>query len=164
MIDFHSIDEEGRATIVHNDIKPNQFISINGVYKLNDFNKSMFLKYDKDTGISCPNKNKVPSSTGTFRSPEEYSKTRLDEKVDVYALGNTIFTILTGHWPWPHLKNKEVHKNVRSGEHSPLPKAIIESKNKYTRALIEAMEMCLKHKSSERASAREVQMFLKSML
>ena len=124
----------------------------------------MFLKYDKDTGESCPNKNKVPSSTGTFRSPEEYSKARLDEKVDVYALGNTIYTILTGHWPFEGVRNNVVHNKVRSGERSPLPEAIMKSDNKYTQGLIEAMKMSQRQVPSERASAREVETFLKHIL
>ena len=37
---FHSIDDEQKPSIVHNDIKPDQYILIDGVYKLNDFNKA----------------------------------------------------------------------------------------------------------------------------
>ena len=49
LVAFHSIDDEQKSSIVHNDIKPNQFIMIDGVYKLNDFNKAsqsyfMFLR------------------------------------------------------------------------------------------------------------------------
>merc|ERR1711862_176627 len=40
--DIHNVEKE--PSIVHSDISPDQFIYINGHYKLNDFNRCRFLR------------------------------------------------------------------------------------------------------------------------
>ena len=47
------VDSQGRATIAHMDIKANQFILINGTYKINDFNMCEFLKWDPEAEEYC---------------------------------------------------------------------------------------------------------------
>lgn len=154
LADFHSIDE--RPSIVHNDVKPSQFIRINGVYKLNDFNKAKYLLYNESTGKKCHNKNVVPSSTGTFRSPEEYKGTRLTEKVDVYALGNSIYTILAGSYPFEGMRNTRVHKIVIDGARAILPDHVLNSEDPYVKALVRAMKLSQIHDPEKRASARDI--------
>ena len=59
-------ESNGRHILVHNDIKPMQFIQTSkdgSVYKLNDFNKSVFLTYKKGSGNKCPFHNKITKST-----------------------------------------------------------------------------------------------------
>lgn len=52
--DAHHVDDMERATIVHADIKPNQFLRMGGYkYLLNDFNRARFLKYNIDRNESC---------------------------------------------------------------------------------------------------------------
>lgn len=41
------------AGIVHADIKPNQFLNVEGKYKLNDFNRAHFIKQNVDTNETC---------------------------------------------------------------------------------------------------------------
>jgi hypothetical protein len=35
-----------------------------------------------------------------YRSPEEYRGDSIDEKIDVFSMGNNIYTLLTGLWPY----------------------------------------------------------------
>jgi hypothetical protein len=51
--DAHHYDSKGRATIAHTDIKPNQFIHIDGKYQLSDFNRCRFLTWDPELEEHC---------------------------------------------------------------------------------------------------------------
>jgi hypothetical protein len=51
--DAHHYDRKGRATIAHTDIKPNQFINIDGKYQLSDFNRCRFLTWDPKREEHC---------------------------------------------------------------------------------------------------------------
>ena len=51
--DMHNIDKEGVASIAHTDITPGQFILIDGMYKLNDFNRARFIRWNKAENKPC---------------------------------------------------------------------------------------------------------------
>jgi hypothetical protein len=51
--DFHHFNKEGLATMAHMDIKPNQFLLIDGIYQLNDFNVCEFLTWNKTADEYC---------------------------------------------------------------------------------------------------------------
>ena len=51
--DAHFVDEKGRATIAHTDITGGQFIYINGIFKLNDFNRARFLRWNEEKQEPC---------------------------------------------------------------------------------------------------------------
>jgi hypothetical protein len=51
--DAHHFDDKGRATIAHCDIKLDQFLLVNGVYQLNDFNRAKFLSWDPERNEQC---------------------------------------------------------------------------------------------------------------
>lgn len=51
--DMHNVDKEGVPSMVHSDITLSQFILIDGIYKLNDFNRVRFLTYNKKKGELC---------------------------------------------------------------------------------------------------------------
>lgn len=51
--DAHHYDSQGRATIAHTDLKPNQWIYLNGKYQLNDFNRCRFLSWNTDKDEVC---------------------------------------------------------------------------------------------------------------
>mmetsp|Transcript_22108 Transcript_22108/g.33779 ORF Transcript_22108/g.33779 Transcript_22108/m.33779 type:complete len:348 (-) Transcript_22108:633-1676(-) len=64
--DTHTFDGE-YASIAHTDITPSQFIRIDGVFKLNDFNRARFIRWNKALQEPCPYW--VGSNPGKFRSP-----------------------------------------------------------------------------------------------
>lgn len=51
--DAHHYDDQGRATIAHTDLKPNQWIYLNGRYQLNDFNRCRFMTWSTDKDEPC---------------------------------------------------------------------------------------------------------------
>ena len=44
----HHFDERDIATVVHADIGTDQFLMVDGVYMLNDFNRGKFLSWDPE--------------------------------------------------------------------------------------------------------------------
>jgi aminoglycoside phosphotransferase (APT) family kinase protein len=52
--DLHHVDELGRATIVHNDLDPEQMVMIDGEYYLTDFNKAILLTLQSDANKTRP--------------------------------------------------------------------------------------------------------------
>jgi serine/threonine protein kinase len=51
--DAHNFDHRERATIAHCDLSPDQFLLVDGVYKLNDFNRAKFLSWDPERDEQC---------------------------------------------------------------------------------------------------------------
>ena len=52
--DMHNFDKEGVASMAHTDITPSQFVNVDGIYKLNDFNRVRFIRWNKRTKEPCP--------------------------------------------------------------------------------------------------------------
>lgn len=81
----------------------------------------------------------------------------------MYSLGNTFYMMLSQQWPWEGLEEKEAIKRVMDGRRPEIPKSIQKS-NPAVQTLLEAMRMSQKQDSEERATAREVESFLKEKL
>ena len=116
------------GAIVHGDIQLGQFLfsSNKSIVKLNDFNRAEFMLWDNANQEYCRYKNgpghgnvslllcyefnfssivSQPSMPLGFvqckwRAPEEYYDNPLNEKVDVWALGNNMYALLTGLYPF----------------------------------------------------------------
>jgi serine/threonine protein kinase len=161
---IHEIDGNGRPSMVHYDLNPhNVAVVTTGKPKLNDFNTAEFLHWNPKTNETCgfPSRLHEP----WWRAPEEVvlnqeDRPLLNEKVDVYALGNLIFYILTLQHP-RGLKNKkerlaEVREQVARGEPPMLEETYAKSTNPVVKAFREAMKLCFEPDPKQRGSAREV--------
>jgi len=97
-----------------------------------------------------------------YRAPEEYKVEALSEKVDVFSLGNIIYSIITGSFPFEgtfegrEFSSKEGRKRVKNGEKPPLKKEYRESDNPIDRVFLKAMELCFVYRWQDRAQAYEV--------
>ena len=116
---MHEIDGINNATMVHYDINPMNVAIMKGAKpKLNDFNTVEFLRWNVKTNERCGFRGRLHEPW--WRAPEElvmprsYSSGKnlpyeaaglvesqedqplLDEKIDVWALGNLIHYVLTG--------------------------------------------------------------------
>jgi len=157
--------KSSNATMVHYDLNYHNIAVVDGRYpKLNDFNVAMFLGWD-------PKKKETCGFEGRFRepwwrSPEEMQNhiedgkddIPLTEKVDVYSLGNILWSLLTNKSPW--VKDSKVMDELRPrvarGEMPPLPSKIANSTEPSIVAIRNAMFKCLRINPEERASAGEV--------
>ena len=80
--------------IIHRDIKPdNIIITDKGRAMLVDFGISKVYEANKGTTIGAK------AVTPGFSPPEQYGRGRTDARSDVYALGATLYTLLTGLVP-----------------------------------------------------------------
>lgn len=161
--DLHNFNHKAPA-VVHGDIMVNQFIKIDGVFKLNDFNRCHFMYWNttSDSG-SCPYY--YPDGNAwIFRSPEEYYYDLQTEEIDVYSMGNIIYVLLMELWPFEELEaeggSSPVRKRVRKGIRPPLDDRLLESDDPSIIAMLHAMRMCWIHEWRERATAMQVRDYL----
>ena len=83
-----------RKGVLHNDLKPdNLLLTREGVLKVVDFGTASFMH--KGPG------EEYIVGTPAYMSPEQRSGQPLDTRTDVYALGITVYELLTGRTPFP---------------------------------------------------------------
>ncbi len=95
-----------------------------------------------------------------FRAPEEYKMEEQTEKIDVYSLGNAIFSILTGLYPFNDMEMKDAQKRVVDGETPSIPLEYVKSNHPIDKALVQAIQMCWVYDWRDRAKASEVRNLL----
>mmetsp|Transcript_18065 Transcript_18065/g.37022 ORF Transcript_18065/g.37022 Transcript_18065/m.37022 type:complete len:600 (-) Transcript_18065:503-2302(-) len=162
------------ATLVHNDINPRNIImTSSGKPKLNDFNVAEFLTWDSETKQPCGFDGRLHEPW--WRSPEEMisypnsSRTecranptglKLDEKVDVYSLGNALFVLLEGFEPRgkkdKERRSKSVSNEVAKGEIPPFSEHIATSTDKLTVAMRQTILACWEAVPERRPTAAAI--------
>ena len=177
--------KNGKATHVHADVKPPQFLLFNRhgknatttdaapILQLNDFNRGKFLTRNKDNE-TCPfTMCHVHHKGSTYRAPEEYMEcAEQDDRIDVFSLGGVFFYLLSdGEKPWYHLHNYQYAvKGILNGEKPRLPTSdeyksggkkivqFVEERSKHPAfvALKEIMMKCWAFKPEDRPSSKEV--------
>ncbi|KAL7545541.1 hypothetical protein ACHAWF_008891 [Thalassiosira exigua] len=179
----HEIDMLGSAvSVVHNDINLGNIFMGHKNPLLNDFNIAVLMMKDRRTGESCSFPGHFPNPQ--WKSPEEQvgpegnSIGELNEKVDIYALGNILFRMATGKCPWRD-RDEVIYRNstrelhitsdqkehiarlkVDQGRMPQVPKETLKSRDPYVNVLLKAMKWCYMAKPEERPTAREVAEFL----
>ncbi len=155
----HELDD--RPSMVHYDINPrNIAIVAGGKPKLNDFNIAEFLHYNPTTNKTCGFRSRLHEPW--WRAPEEVTignSNLLDESVDVYALGNLLFHILTTHSPRGKMKRErmeEVRQVVAKGVRPTMAQEYTTSKDPSIVAIRKAIYKCHEFDPKKRPSAREV--------
>ena len=109
-----ALHEISGGPIVHTDIQAKQFlVSSTGRIKINDFNRCRFMAQSNITGEPCSFR--IPSAPGKSRSPEEYLYEALDEKLDIYSVGNILYTILTKREAWDGYNGVVAQSRIQEG-------------------------------------------------
>lgn len=86
------------AGVLHRDIKPaNCFIDTDGVVKVGDFGLSISTEGSRDLDVT---QHGVFLGTPAFCSPEQLRGEPLDVRSDIYAVGVTLYYLLTGQTPF----------------------------------------------------------------
>lgn len=125
--------------IIHHDIKPaNILIDANGNYCITDFGISIKSGVD---GEGCSNRDS--RGTAAYMPPERFKNEYIpDTSSDVWALGATVYELLTGDVPFGNRGGEAQSKGVR------IP--AIKNKSKKVTRIIHA---CLNYDSQKRPSA-----------
>ena len=160
--DAHNIID-GKPSIAHTDLKPNQWISLHGKYMLNDFNRARLLSWDVKAKEPCGFK--VGKNSGIWRSPEEYRYDEENEKVDVWTLGNVLYFLLMREPPWLDVSPNQVHEQVMQGARPIInSNAILISDNPFDVAMRDAMDACFIFDPRDRPGAQAVADILKKAM
>ena len=100
------LDAAASAGILHRDIKPsNCFIDANGAVKVGDFGLSISTAAAERQGGF--------QGTPQFAPPEQFSGATLDTRADIYAVGATLFYLLTGRAPFDGSDVTELIERVK---------------------------------------------------
>lgn len=125
--------------VLHLDIKPNNIMIC----------KDMSVKV-LDMGISAKisGKRNNPKVCGTpaFMPPEQFEKKPLGRYTDIFALGVTLYSMLTANLPFTGTTHTEIWENIKYGRY-PSPETYYPYVNK---AFIPIIDKALKSDPSER--------------
>jgi len=84
--------------VLHRDVKPsNCFIENDGTVKVGDFGLSISTKGQTETNVTVTG---TFLGTPAFSSPEQLKGDELDVRSDIYAVGVTLYYLLTGKTPF----------------------------------------------------------------
>lgn len=99
-----------QAGVLHRDIKPsNCFVGPDGSVKIGDFGLSVSMLAEEETSVTATG---VVMGTPAYASPEQLRGDDLDVRADIYSVGATLFTLLTGQAPFEGDNAIQVVANV----------------------------------------------------
>lgn len=110
-----------RPTMVHNDLNLANLMFVNDDRPVwNDFNIAILLMKHNETGLPCPFYSHFPNPQ--WKSPEEQVTDDeesdqhppiVNEKIDIYALGNVFYRMVAGGSPWKRPEAKKVYADEK---------------------------------------------------
>jgi uncharacterized RDD family membrane protein YckC len=104
--------------VLHRDIKPsNCFVGPDGSVKVGDFGLSVSTLAKDDSYVTATG---VIMGTPAYASPEQLRGDDLDVRTDIYSVGATLFTLLTGQAPFEGKNAVQVVTNVVNTKPKPL--------------------------------------------
>mmetsp|Transcript_29355 Transcript_29355/g.45403 ORF Transcript_29355/g.45403 Transcript_29355/m.45403 type:complete len:618 (+) Transcript_29355:56-1909(+) len=169
------------ASLIHNDINMDNILLGNRdgirVPLINDFNIAIFRKKDAETGAPCNFRGRffnpqwmAPEQMFTKDREDELSIGFIDEKIDVYALGNILYKIAVGNSPWKYNFNKakkildehkeKITRSKLKGGKPKVPDEVKNSEDPSIQAVLTAMDRCYRNDPDIRPSAREISDYL----
>mmetsp|Transcript_19566 Transcript_19566/g.22673 ORF Transcript_19566/g.22673 Transcript_19566/m.22673 type:complete len:284 (-) Transcript_19566:1154-2005(-) len=165
LTDLHGVGNiHDSAAISHTDMAADQYLWFDGKFRLNDFNRARFIRWNEKKQEACPFW--IGAAPGKHRSPEEYQDDLpLTEKIDVYSAGNILWQILVGSEEIPlKKKSKDARKQVIAGDVHISEESFERKLDDKEKAILKAKEMCHIYDPKKRRTAAEVEKYLRSKL
>ena len=104
--------------VLHRDVKPsNCFVSPDGSVKVGDFGLSVSTLARDDSYVTATG---VIMGTPAYASPEQLRGDDLDVRADIYSVGATLFTLLTGQAPFEGKNAVQVVANAVNQKPKPV--------------------------------------------
>jgi hypothetical protein len=126
----------------------------------NDFNNAIILDWNYTGNSYCLDFHNL---SGTFNAPEEHlGLWTVDGRIDVFAMGSVIFTLLTGLYPYWEYHSEERHRMIRDGIGPNLDDryrtpGTVESK------MVHVLEECWTYEAEKRPEIFQVVQWLKQI-
>ena len=123
-----------RMGIVHRDIKPtNLMLNRQGIVKVMDFGIA------KVVGARGTTRTGMQLGTPAYMSPEQIQGRQIDVRTDIYALGITLYQMLSGHVPFEEGSDFDIMRHQVSTPPPPMidlhPYAPVQYQNVVTKAI-----------------------------
>jgi eukaryotic-like serine/threonine-protein kinase len=94
----HGLEAAAKAGLIHRDVKPTNLMRLDsGIVKVTDFGLAKPADPGEDPGLTALG---VVVGTPDYIAPEQARGDAIDSRVDVYALGCTLFFLLVGRAPF----------------------------------------------------------------
>jgi serine/threonine protein kinase len=98
--------------VIHRDVKPgNVRLSSEGVVKILDFGLAKAV--ETDDGVSLAGQ---ILGTPYYMAPEQWGDHMVDPRTDVFALGATLYHLVTGQPPYPGKKPMSIYRRALEGK------------------------------------------------
>ena len=151
---LQGLDAAHQKGIIHRDIKPsNILINKKLEPKIVDF--GIAKKVDKDKGVA---KTTELAGTAYFISPEQALGRPIDARTDLYALGASLFYVLTGKYPFTGKNSMDI---IQKHINMPVPD-ILTYRSNIPAWLVSAVNKLMAKKPEDRfQSAQEALLFFK---
>ncbi len=92
------LDAAAKAGLIHRDVKPSNLVMLrDGSVKVTDFGLAKPLDPGDEPALTAMG---VVVGTPDYIAPEQARGDKIDERVDIYALGGTLYYLLTGIPPF----------------------------------------------------------------
>ncbi|CAJ1968766.1 unnamed protein product [Cylindrotheca closterium] len=159
LADVHDLDGDGISSMSHGDFASKQYILIDGILKLNDFNRGRFIRWNPKLKESCTYT--IGVNDGKFRAPEEYQYVPETAAIDIWALGSIFVELVTGYEVWYGYQTEEAQKRIAKGKLPSYQKRIQNKTDPINEILVKAIAMCWVYEPKDRPKAGVVADYLK---
>ena len=169
--DLHYIDGSPVPSFYHDDLDWHQYLFVDGIFMLNDFNYAKPIYVQKNDTTEVCRLTKGHMGIWKNRALEEFQAIAnysgftpfRPDTIDVWMMGNQIYTIMTDLWPYEkpvNLKRIQTLYKVIFGERTEIPEHVRSSGDPSYKAMMKALDMCWTYRWDKRPSARVISDYL----
>jgi serine/threonine-protein kinase len=159
----HGLAAASKAGLIHRDVKPSNLVRLsNGLVKVTDFGLAKPMDPGAEPALTAMG---VVVGTPDYIAPEQARGEKIDERVDIYALGGSLYYMLTGVPPFRTGKPAEDKylKVVARHLRNPAPDAMTVNPNA-DRELADLARLMMSKKPLERPTYQDLAQRLTGIL